>query len=203
MKIFDDKWQAINVSVIAFGVVAAIVMWALELTSYGAGDDTISTIADARDHPARAEMAAPSATLPPVTDTADDWTPDPAEVEAAAKTLYMECRGVTSKTQRAAVLWCVLNRVDSPKYPDKLLEVLEQPNQFAYDVNAPVLDSLADLAADVLIRHHYERNGCANVGRVLPPEYLYFVGDGTFNYFTVEWRGTDYWTWEMETPYED
>ena len=42
------------------------------------------------------------------------YIPDAAEVEALAKMLYGEARGVVSDTEKAACVWCVLNRVDDP-----------------------------------------------------------------------------------------
>lgn len=48
---------------------------------------------------------------------------------ALARTVWGEARGCTT-TEQAAVVWCVLNRVDSQDFPDDILEVLEQPNQF-------------------------------------------------------------------------
>lgn len=40
----------------------------------------------------------------------DEYIPPAAEVEALAKMLYGEARGVTSKTEQAACVWVVLNR---------------------------------------------------------------------------------------------
>lgn len=129
------------------------------------------------------------------------WTPDPAEVEAIARTLYAECRGVTSTAEQAAVAWCILNRVDDPRYPDTVLGVLEQPYQFAYSADAPVWQSLKELAFDVLTRYHREHTGEVNVGRTIPAEYLYFEGDGERNWFSIEWQSDAYWDWSMPDPY--
>lgn len=59
------------------------------------------------------------------------YIPDAAEVEALAKMLYGEARGVVSDTEKAACVWCVLNRVDDPRFPDTVLEVVAAPYQFA------------------------------------------------------------------------
>ena len=54
------------------------------------------------------------------------------EVRAAAiyiaKTLHGECKDCT-KTEQAAVAWCILNRVDSepPYRPDDIVSVVTQP----------------------------------------------------------------------------
>lgn len=132
------------------------------------------------------------------------YTPPAAEVEALAKMLYGEARGIPSDTEKAACVWCVLNRVDDPRFPDTVLEVLEAPYQFSgYSADYPVLPELEALAADVLTRYHAERDGEENVGRVLPPEYCFFTGDGKHNHFTIGWQDTETWGWTLESPYED
>lgn len=104
-----------------------------------------------------------------------EYIPDAAEVEALAKMLYGEARGVTSDTEKAACVWCVLNRVDDPRFPDTVLEVVAAPYQFAgYSADYPVLPELRKIAADVLTRYHEEKSGADNVGRVLPAEYCFF-----------------------------
>lgn len=133
-----------------------------------------------------------------------DYIPDAAEVEALAKMLYGEARGIASDMEKAACVWCVLNRVDDPRFPDTVLEVLEAPYQFAgYSTDYPVLPELAALAADVLIRYHAEKNGEENVGRVLPAEYLYFTGDGRNNHFKIGWKDAETWDWSLQNPYDD
>jgi hypothetical protein len=133
-----------------------------------------------------------------------EYIPDAAEVEALAKMLYGEARGIASDMEKAACVWCVLNRVDDPRFPDTVLEVLEAPYQFArYSADYPVLPELATLAADVLIRYHAERDGRTNVGRVLPVEYLYFTGDGRNNHFTIGWKDAETWGWCLQNPYND
>ena len=133
-----------------------------------------------------------------------EYIPDAAEVEALAKMLYGEARGIASDMEKAACVWCVLNRVDDPRFPDTVLEVLEAPYQFAgYSADYPVLPELATLAADVLKRYHAEKNGEENVGRVLPVEYLYFTGDGRNNHFTIGWKDAETWDWSLQNPYDD
>ncbi len=135
---------------------------------------------------------------------ADAFIPDPEEVEALAKVVYREARGC-SKIEQAAVIWCILNRVDSPEryFPDTILEVIKQPHQFAYTDETPLWPSLKALAEDVLIRWHNEKEGAENVGRVLPTGYVYFTGDGRSNHFTIEYRGKDTWDWSLPNPYEN
>lgn len=132
------------------------------------------------------------------------WAPDPDEVNALARTLYGECRGVKSQMEQAAVAWCVLNRVDSRYYPNTVMEVITQPRQFhGYDEDYPVLPSLKAIAEDVLTKWHFEKEGEEDVGRVLPKSYIYFVGDGVHNYFTEEFLSKDYWDFSLPNPYEN
>jgi len=132
--------------------------------------------------------------------------PDREEVEALARMLYGEARGVASTMEKAACVWCVLNRVDDRTglWPDTIIGVLAQPNQFSgYSPRNPVTDALYALARDVLIRWIRERSGETDVGRVLPAEYVYFTGDGERNYFYTAWPAgvTAAWTWELPDPY--
>ena len=133
-----------------------------------------------------------------------EYIPDAAEVEALAKMLYGEARGIASDMEKAACVWCVLNRVDDPRFPDTVLEVIEAPYQFSgYDPEYPVKEEFAILAADVLTRYRAELDGEENVGRVLPAEYCFFTGDGRRNHFTTEWKSTDCFGWTLESPYTD
>lgn len=136
--------------------------------------------------------------------TKPEWQPDQADVEAISKTLWGECRGVPYTSHKAAVVWCILNRVDEGGYfGSSIIEVVSKPNQFAgYDPDYPVDPELEEIARDVLKRWHAEKEGETNVGRVLPSGYCYFVGDGELNYFTNEWRSKNYWDWSLPNPYE-
>lgn len=127
-----------------------------------------------------------------------------ADVDMLARLIYTEARGVRSKTEQAAVVWCVLNRLDNPNRPQKTIaEVVCAPHQFDYRPWAPVLPEFEELAADVLKRWQAERDGQADVGRVLPPEYQYFEGWGGRNWFSAEWKSGEYWGWGLDSPYED
>ena len=127
-----------------------------------------------------------------------------ADVDMLARLIYTEARGVQSRTEQAAVVWCVLNRLDNPNRPENsITEVVTSPYQFAYRADAPVLSEYRELAEDVLERWQAEKNGAADVGRVLPKEYQYFEGDGGRNWFSKEWRSAEYWGWELDSPYED
>lgn len=134
----------------------------------------------------------------------NNFVPNQVEVEALTRMLYGEARGIPSDMEKAACVWCVLNRVDNLDFPDTVLAVLEQPHQFAgYSPNYPVTEKNKAIATDVLTRWMEERAGVTDVGRVLPAEYLFFTGDGEHNIFTNEWCGDATWNWSLENPYEN
>ncbi len=141
-----------------------------------------------------------------------------ADVEMLARLIYTEARGVRSKTEQAAVVWVVLNRLDNPNRLQKTIaEVVCAPYQFDYRPWAPVTDEFKALAADVLERWQAEKSATAggpaspggasrsaeDVGRVLPVEYQYFEGRGGRNWFSAKWKSQEYWDWGLDSPYED
>ena len=104
------------------------------------------------------------------------------DIVAMAKMLWGEARGCELDNQQKAV-WCVLNRVDDPRFPDTIQGVLSQPSQFhGYSPDFPVWDELKEVALDVLTRWSLEKQG-ATVERELPNTYLWFTGDGVQNHF--------------------
>ena len=125
-----------------------------------------------------------------------------------AKLVYGEARGVTvekwgvsGKARQAAVIWCVLNRVDT--WGKTITEVVTAPHQFAYDPDAPVEMELLNLSYDVLCRWEAEKEGQANVGRTLPKEYCYFGAEYGENYFRMDYFALgDNWGWSCEDPYK-
>lgn len=105
-----------------------------------------------------------------------------ADVIALARMLYGEARGCTVDNQMKCV-WCVLNRVDDARFPDTIIGVLSQPNQFhGYSAAFPVWDELRAVALDVLTRWSMEKQG-ADVARELPDTYCWFTGNGSENVF--------------------
>lgn len=133
-----------------------------------------------------------------------DLTPVEPEsniIDALAKTVYGEARGL-SQMEQAAVVWCILNRADAAE-TDNLMQIITAPNQFCgYSPSNPVLPKIAELVKDVLTRWQIEKNCVGDVGRVLPKDYLYFTGDGKHNYFRKVYNSTAYWDWSLPNPYE-
>ena len=116
------------------------------------------------------------------------WSPAAEDVEAIARTLYGECRGVETVAEQEAVAWVILNRVDAG-YADTVLGVVSAPGQFAgYSPEHPLWPELVEVARRVLTLHHREQLGLS-VPRVLGREYLWFSGDGVQNYFRCEYKG--------------
>ena len=127
-----------------------------------------------------------------------------ADVEMLARLIWVEARGVKSRTEQAAVVWCVLNRLDNPDRLEKsIAEVVCAPYQFDYRPWVPITDEFKALAADVLERWQAEGDGQEDVGRVLPVEYQYFEGWGGRNWFSAKWKSQEYWDWGLASPYED
>lgn len=134
------------------------------------------------------------------------FTPNEADVELIAKTIWGEARGVESTTEKAAVAWCILNRVDGNEYAcgGDIEYVVTFPGQFVgYAEDNPVTTECKEIAADVLMRWAAEKAGIKDVGRVLPKTYIFMHGDGKRNYFTDEWKGDDLWNWSLPSPYEN
>lgn len=196
---------------LAIGIIVAGILMATGGTSaIDEGDastagDTVHA-AEANQNPSPVIKATPlvykkeSDTQPPL------FTPNEAEVEMLAKTIWGEARGVKSTTEKAAVAWCILNRVDSKGYAcgGDIEFVLTFPGQFVgYNEDNPVTDECKEIAADVLTRWALEKAGVEDAERVLPKQYIYFTGDGKHNYFTDEWKGGNTWDWSLPSPYED
>lgn len=68
------------------------------------------------------------------------------EAEYIAKVIYGTARNHTDSDKRA-VVWCILNRVEHYAHPDTVAEVCEQPKQWmGYSSDNPVLTENYDLA---------------------------------------------------------
>jgi len=119
-----------------------------------------------------------------------------------AKLLSYECRGMSNLTEKACVLWTVLNRVD--KHGSNIHDVLRSDQQYAFHEDAGYSDENYVLVLDVLARWEKEKNGETDVGRVLPKDYLWFIGDGKHNWFRNQFSGSyQIWDYSLGTPYGD
>lgn len=108
------------------------------------------------------------------------WEPDTEDVAYISRTIYGEARGCDEE-QRQAVAWCILARVDDPRFPDTVEGVVTQPHQFqGYSAGNPIEPCEADARA-VLIAHHDGEWG-------LDPDLLWFEGDGRINHYRNAWN---------------
>ena len=123
------------------------------------------------------------------------------EIIMISKVIYREAGGISDFSHGAAVAWCILNRVDSEKYGNSIEEVITSPYQFAWIENTPVEEDNYNIAKDVVTRWILEKKGIEEVGRVLPSDYYFFIGDGQYNYFKQTIDSNYYWDWSYETPY--
>ena len=123
------------------------------------------------------------------------------DIVLCAKLVWGEARGVKSKAEKAAVIWCVLNRLDAG-YASTIEGVITARGQFTgYRNSNPVTEELYELAKDVLTRYYLEKEGFTDVGRTLPGGYLWFTGHKGRNRFRNKYRSTSYWDWSLPSPY--
>lgn len=72
------------------------------------------------------------------------------EAEYISKVIYGTARNHTDSDKRA-VVWCILNRVEHYAHPDTVAGVCEQPKQWmGYSDDNPVLTEIYDLALEEL-----------------------------------------------------
>lgn len=175
-----------------------VMLWIRHMLPLATADPGPATTA-AAIAPVAQTAEAPATTPGPVP------TPTAPEADAVylAQCIWGEARGIQSQTEKAAVAWCVLNRVDHPGFPDTVYGVLSAPNQFiGFSESYPVDPELLALAQDVLDRWRAETAGADDVGRVLPKDYLWFSADGRgHNAFRNAFRHGAAWQWTMESPY--
>ena len=108
---------------------------------------------------------------------------------------------------RAAIIWCVFNRMDQSRLP---IEQLINKTQFpGYREENPVKDWAIELIRDVAVRYVLEQNGFTDVGRVLPKEYLYYEQPPGKRYhiFKTKLKLSDksnkIWDWSLPSPYDE
>jgi hypothetical protein len=147
-------------------------------------------------------------TLPEATETYYEPLYTDADAIALAKMGWGEALVTQSDTEIAATMWVALNRFDcgDPYYRNcKTIEsIVRQDGAFyGYRASNPVDEHLLWLAYDVLDRWNAEQYGETDVGRVLPPEYLFFHGDGRHNHFRIDYKSNGrFYDWSLESPYE-
>ena len=112
----------------------------------------------------------------------EPWEPDPADIAYISRTVWGEVRGCCEVEQRAQV-WCILNRVDDPRFPNTIAEVVLQKNQFqGFSWNNPE-EPFHDLAREILILWH---EGV----REIPTDMVYCSGKNGHQRFRNEYQIT-------------
>lgn len=127
----------------------------------------------------------------------------PKAIKYIAQCLYGECRGAVPM-HKAAVVWCILNRVDSfnGEGEQAIIGTITAKSQFTgWHSWNPVWESLEEVAIDVLGRWELEKLGETDVGRVLPKEYKWFLGYGGVNHFRNAYKNGKEWDWSLPNPY--
>jgi len=116
------------------------------------------------------------------------WEPEAADVALISRTIWGETRGCCEAEQRAQA-WCILNRVDDPRWPDSIEAVVTAPSQFqGYSVSNPA-EPFEDMAREILILWHEGE-------REIPADMCFCSGDGKHQTFRTDWQpdeNTRYW----------
>lgn len=109
----------------------------------------------------------------------EPWEPDPADVVLISRVIWGECRGCPEEEQWAQGC-CIVNRVDDPRWPDTIAEVVLQHQQFqGYSPNNPA-EPFYGMAREILIAWH---NGDTGV----PKDMCFCAGDGKHQRFRTDW----------------
>lgn len=183
-----------------FGILLGVLLSAVCLVMY-AGITTTVLARDAQDDltvPAKATMtqslphsgeeAEVGSEAVPVDYNALVPAADPADMRRLAQMVWGEARGVELKVEQEAVIWCVFNRIDDPRFPDTIAEVCTQSQFHGYDPDNPVEPEFYDMALSVWNEWNRLHLGDPTAVRTLPVEYVYFHGDGERNWFRTEYE---------------
>ena len=114
-----------------------------------------------------------------------------AEAEYIAKLLYGQARYNSPEAQKA-IAWLIINRVESPYYPNSVQEVVEQPSQWmGYNDNNIIEDRTYEVALTAVNDWH------KGAHRPFSADFLYMVwasDEITLRTTFEETRGTQYLT---------
>lgn len=123
------------------------------------------------------------------------------EIELIARTIWGEAGGCYDEAHRAAVAWCILNRVEA--WGQSIGEVVTAEGQFhGYIWWGECPEEHLELAADVVHRWEREQAGEEDVGRVLPDDYLWFCAYEGHNRYRNAFSGSyNVWDFSSASPY--
>lgn len=183
-----------------FGILLGVLLSAVCLVMY-AGITTTVLARDAQDDltvPAKATMTQPLPHSREEAEVGSEFDPvdynalvpaaDPADMRRLAQMVWGEARGVELKVEQEAVIWCVFNRIDDPRFPDTIAEVCTHSQFHGYDPDNPVEPEFYDMALRVWNEWNRLHLGDPTAVRTLPVEYVYFHGDGERNWFRTEYE---------------
>lgn len=130
----------------------------------------------------------PAKTFMAVTPTPRLIEPLDSDVEYVAKTIHGEA-GICNDTQKKAVAWCILNRVDCADFPNTIEEVVTQPHQFhGYAEDKVPTEEECLIAYEVIKIWLNDLDG-----RILPKRFLFFHAENGQNVFTTNHRKGEVW----------
>ena len=183
-----------------FGILLGVLLSAVCVVVY-AGITTTVLARDAQDDltvPAKATMTQPLPHSREEAEVGSESVPvdynalvpaaDPADMRRLAQMVWGEARGVKLKVEQEAVIWCVFNRIDDPRFPDTIAEVCTHSQFHGYDPDNPVEPEFYDMALRVWNEWNRLHLGDPTAVRTLPVEYVYFHGDGERNWFRTEYE---------------
>lgn len=116
-----------------------------------------------------------------------EFTPtlESTEVTLICQTVYGEAKGC-SREEQMLVAWCICNRADATGA--SIEQVVTAPGQFhGYSSEHPVTDEIRSVVVEVLEAWHNGQEALVLPPFATDPDYLYFYGDGSHNYFRKEW----------------
>lgn len=115
---------------------------------------------------------------------------------------------LTAKENKAALMWLVLNRVDSDAFPSTIRQVIAQKSEFGFWSEDKFIkpENLAvnrELARLVMNQWLSEKDGL-NAGRLIPKEALFlrFSGEGNRNIELLPDRWGEPLYWPVKGAYE-
>lgn len=188
-----------------FSIFFAVTMWIAVLLL----SPTVFSIAEAANKTGFKNISSSPIVVTPTlsgkleyTQSTQVYTVPVEDIERMSKTVWGEARGCTP-TEQAAVVWCILNRVDDPRWPDTIEEVCITSQFNGYNPDNPIDPDIYALTLDVYVRWVREHTGERDVGRVLPASYCFFYGDGKHNHFQKSFGADEVWDWSLPSPYEN
>ncbi len=112
------------------------------------------------------------------------------EMNYIGRLITAEAGGLSNEEMRAVAM-TVLHRVDNPKWPNDIIQVINQDGQYAdEDMPAYASDRALEAAFEALDQWNLAKNSLIPEEDFrLPEKFIYFFGDGRHNYFYCYEKG--------------